>query len=106
MAEENKKMTKMTLDKLALMIGRGFNAVDGRLDKVDASLVVLEVDMKEVKGDIAATKTGIRELINTLDAFLKRLTDREEEFTILKREMGLVKKILKEKLQIDVDALK
>ncbi|MBI2063318.1 MAG: hypothetical protein HYT61_03750 [Candidatus Yanofskybacteria bacterium] len=34
MAEKNKK-GKMTLDKLALMVGNGFNAVDKRFEQVD-----------------------------------------------------------------------
>jgi len=104
---------KMTLDKLALMVGRGFNEVGGRLDKVDSRLdkvdvrlMVIETDLKEVKSDIVDIKAGIRDLAGTLDAFLKRLTDREEEFIIMKREMEIVKSVLKEKLNVDVDALK
>ena len=104
---------KMTLDKLALMVGSGFNEVggrldkmDGRLDKVDVRLMVIETDLKEVKSDIVDIKAGIRDLADTLDAFLKRLTDREEEFTIMKREMEIVKSVLKEKLNVDVDAFK
>jgi hypothetical protein len=47
---------KMTLDKLALIGGHGFDAVDkhldgmdGRLSGVEAGIAVLTVDMQEVK---------------------------------------------------------
>jgi len=100
----------MTLDKLSLMMGRGFNAVDKRFDavdkrfdSVDARLSVLESDSKEMKHEMAVLKASIRELTNTLDAFLKRLTDHEGEFELLKREMKFVKKILKEKLHVDLE---
>lgn len=49
-----KQKTKMTLDDLWLMIGRGFNAGDKRFDSVDekfnsvnARLAVLEVGSRE-----------------------------------------------------------
>jgi septation ring formation regulator EzrA len=72
------------------------DAQGNSLDDVDAHLVVIE-------SDISAMKANIRELTNTLDAFLKRLTAHEEEFELLKREMKFVKKILKEKLHVDLE---
>ena len=111
MAEREKK--EITLDDLALMMGRGFDAVDKRFDAVDKRLGAvevgvsnLEIDMREVKQRLDKLEDKIAELVGTLDAFLKRLTDREEEFTLLKREMGIVKKVLQEKLHVDVDSLK
>ncbi|HUZ92471.1 MAG TPA: hypothetical protein VNG29_00540 [Candidatus Paceibacterota bacterium] len=108
--KQSKRVAGMTLDKLSLMMGRGFNAVDKRFDavdkrfdSVDARLSVLESDSKEMKHEMAVLKASIRELTNTLDAFLKRLTDHEGEFELLKREMKFVKKILKEKLHVDLE---
>ena len=117
----------MTLEKLAQMMGRGFTGVDekfksvdekfkkvdarfdnvdARLDNIEAGLTVLEVDVKEVKNRLDKIEVAIANLAGTLDAFLKRLTDREEEFVIMKREIGIIKQILKEKLRVDVDLLK
>ena len=97
------KSQKMTLDKLALMMGRGFNAVDERFDSVDGRLVVLEADMKEVKVRLTKVEENIASLTGTLDAFLKRLTDHEEEMHIMKNEMKMIKQVLKEKLHVDID---
>ncbi|MBI4085804.1 MAG: hypothetical protein HY433_01000 [Candidatus Liptonbacteria bacterium] len=76
-----KKNGGMTLDKLALMMGRGFNATDKkfdsinkRFDSVDARLAVLEVDARETKKRLDKIEESIAGLANTLDAFLKRLT--------------------------------
>lgn len=96
----------MTLDKLGLMMGRGFNAVDQRFDSVDARLAVLEVDAREVKKRLDKIEESIANLAGTLDAFLKHLTAHEEEFKILKVEVGIMKRVLKEKLNVDVDVLK
>ena len=107
------KKSKITLDDLALMIGRGFNATDKkldkvkeRLDKVQAGVAVLSVDMHEVKSRLDKIEETMSNLTTTLDAFLKRLTDHEEEFKILKREVKIMKSILKEKLNVDVDVLR
>jgi tetrahydromethanopterin S-methyltransferase subunit G len=111
MAEKEKKET--TLGDLALMMGRGFNdvgvrldKVDGRLDSLEASVAVLTVDMKDVKGRLDKIDEKIGDLVTTLDAFLKRLTAHEEEFEIMKKEMKIMKEILREKLHVDVDSLK
>ena len=76
-----KKNGGMTLDKLALVMGRGFNAVDKRFDSVDqrfdlveARLAVLEVDGQEIRKRLDKIEESIARLANTLDAFLKRLT--------------------------------
>ena len=90
-----KKNGGMTLDKLALVMGRGFNAtdkrfdlidkkfvgidqrfdsVDQRFDLVEARLAVLEVDGQEIRKRLDKIEESIARLANTLDAFLKRLT--------------------------------
>ncbi|MDO8516084.1 MAG: hypothetical protein Q7S28_02430 [bacterium] len=44
----------------------------------------------------------IDRLVTTLDAFLKRLTDTEQEFTFMKNEIDRIKAVLKEKLGVDI----
>ena len=41
-------------------------------------------------------------LTNTLDKFLKRMTDMEDEFTIMRNDLNRVKKVLKEKLGVEL----
>jgi hypothetical protein len=43
------------------------------------------------------------ELTRTLDKFLKRLSDIEEEFTIMKTDLNRVKAVLREKLGVVLD---
>lgn len=43
------------------------------------------------------------ELTKTLDKFLKRLTDIEEEFTFMKADLNRVKAVLREKLGVVLD---
>jgi predicted Zn-dependent peptidase len=42
-------------------------------------------------------------LTNTLDKFLKRLTDMEEEFTFMKEDLKRVKAVIREKLGVSLD---
>lgn len=48
-------MAKITIDKLAQMVQKGFNAVDKRFDGVDQRLDRLEKDVKEIKYDLKET---------------------------------------------------
>jgi hypothetical protein len=43
------------------------------------------------------------QLITTLDKFLKRLTDIEEEFVFMKGDLKRVKAVLREKLGVSLD---
>ncbi len=74
-------------------------------DIVDKKIQPLRSEMQAefalVHKDINALCEQIQQLTITLDKFLKRLTDHEEEFTILKSEMKQVKQVLKEKLGVD-----
>ena len=68
-------------DVLLEAINHKFSEVDRRLDKIEKT---------------------IQSLVTTLDVFLKRLTAHEGEFEIMKAEMALVKKALKQKLGVDI----
>lgn len=64
-----------------------------------------------LKGEIVNSEARIREefrlemnkLANTLDKFLKRLTDFSDEFKIVKARLAKVEKILREKLGVTID---
>jgi hypothetical protein len=45
----------------------------------------------------------LNELITTLDKFLKRVTDIEDEFTFMKEDLKRVKAVLREKLGVTLD---
>ncbi|MBU2037471.1 hypothetical protein KJ866_04735 [Patescibacteria group bacterium] len=60
----------------------------------------LEKSKEEIKEEF---KTEIEKLANTLDKFLKRLTDFNDEFKIVKARLAKVEKILQERLGVAID---
>ena len=96
----------MTLEKLAQIMGQGFGSVDKRFENVEMRLILIENKLEEHDKRFEAIEKKLSELTDILDAFLKRLTAHEEEFAILKSEVSFMKKILKDKLGVDVDRLR
>ena len=45
----------------------------------------------------------LNSLTNTLDRFLKRLTDTEEEFVFMKHDVNRIQAIRREKLGVTID---
>lgn len=94
------------------------NAVDekiGRVDKhidtleksIDAKLSITEIRiLAAVDKKILASEERINrkldKLITTLDKFLKRLTDLEDEFTIMKHDLNRLKEVVRDKLGVDL----
>ena len=103
------------------------DAVDHRLEKQNASLIT-EMDRrfasqdKRIEARFAAQNIAIltavdkrlekleqrfigklNSLTNTLDHFLKRLTDTEEEFVFMKHDVNRIKAVLREKLGVVLD---
>lgn len=69
------------------------------LSAVDAKMSKLEkrIDKLEIKID-----QRFNQLITTLDKFLKRLTNLEDEFVMMKLDINRMKKIIREKLGVDL----
>lgn len=65
-------------------------------------LEAVNAGFQETRKDIAELRESINRLTTTLDAFLKRLTDFEDEFTILKAEVAKMKTFLKKKFGVDL----
>lgn len=93
-------MEKLLADQTEVIL----NAVDERMDiKISASeaRILAAVDKK-----LAALETRINQkfdkLITTLDKFLKRLTDIEDEFEMMKHDINRMKKVIKEKLGVNL----
>lgn len=77
-----KKDIQELLNQQTLVI---LNAVDERLGKME-----IRINKK------------IDKLTSTLDNFLKRLTDMETEFEMIKADLNRVKKIIREKLGVEL----
>ena len=76
-------------------------AVDERLGVREVSLI----SEMEKRFDHTEKRFGdkLDKLMTTLDRFLKRLTDFEDEFQLLKREVSRIKAAIREKLGVTVE---
>lgn len=63
-----------------------FDAIDRRFDKLEQRFM-----------------QKLNSLTNTLDHFLKRITDMEEEFTFMKHDVNRIKAVLREKLGVTLE---
>lgn len=68
------------------------------INEIDERLHVMEARMDKKY----AKEETVRQLAVTLDKFLKRLIDNDDEFTLLKAEVDLIKKTFKEKFNIEI----
>jgi ribosomal protein L29 len=76
------------------------HAVDERLAAHEAGLTVtIEKHSEHVEKRF---DQKLDKLMTTLDRFLKRLTDFEDEFHLLKREIARMKSVLREKLGVTI----
>lgn len=69
---------------------------------VESKLVFVDQNVRELRRDVDGLREQIQSLTISLDRFLKQLADYKDEFIILKTEVDQIKKILKEKLGVDV----
>jgi len=64
-------------------------------------LTAVDERLLPIRSDIGELKTSMNKLVNTLDAFLKRLTTLEDGFEAVKYELNRIKTFLKEKLDFE-----
>ena len=64
-------------------------------------IILSAVDEKLKKTELSINEK-INQLTNTLDEFLKRLTIAEDEFEVMKLDINRMKKIIKEKLGVEL----
>ncbi len=80
------------------------NNVNKRFDKLTTAFGSLEVDMIDVKTDLAGMDKKYDGAFEKLDKFLGRLTDQESESTLLKNEQSVIKTALNHKLGLNIDS--
>lgn len=76
-----------------------FKKIDNRFDALET---VFEHRFQKVESEIGELRMEIRRLAVTLDNFVKMMTDYKEEFIILKGEVDQIKRILKQKLGVEI----
>lgn len=75
-------------------------AVDNRLERSEARTLAA-IDNRLERSEARFNKK-LDQLMTTLDRFLKWLTDAEDEFVILKKDVNQIKTVLKEKLGVNL----
>ncbi|OGZ73061.1 MAG: hypothetical protein A2908_01920 [Candidatus Staskawiczbacteria bacterium RIFCSPLOWO2_01_FULL_38_12b] len=93
------KNKKITIDDLALMMKKGFDGVDRKLDIQDEKISEIKTEIRAL--DLKFSQK-MNELTTTLDRFLKRMTDMEDEFAMMKNDLNRMKKVIREKLGVDL----
>ena len=97
------KQLEKILDQQTKVI---LNAVDTRLQKTDLRIGLLEQRVEAVNVRLGKMEARINQkldkLTTTLHKFLKRLTNLEDEFEIMKHDLNRLKKVVREKLGVDL----
>ena len=68
----------------------------------EQTAIILDAVDQKIKSLDLSFNQKLDNLITTLDSFLKRMTDMEEEFTMMRHDLSRVKKVIKEKLGVDL----
>jgi len=107
------KKKNITIDDLALMMKKGFDSVDKRFEQIDKKfeLVDKRFDLVDYRMNLIEKRIDKMEerfnqkfdkLMTILDAFLKRMTDNEDEMTMMRNDINRIKKAIKEKLGVEL----
>jgi molybdopterin converting factor small subunit len=83
------------------------SAVDEKLSKTDSKMAIMEVRLvstidEKIKQSEERINRKIDKLTTTIDKFLVRLTRMEDEFEIMKFDINRLKKVVGEKLGVDL----
>jgi tetrahydromethanopterin S-methyltransferase subunit G len=83
---KNKK--ELTIDDLALMIGKGFNSMDQRFDRVEGRLEKVEKEVKLVKLEVEDVKLRLDNVAHRFE--LNALEQKfEKRFRVLEIKAGV-----------------
>jgi len=94
------KQTTVILSAVDERINSFEKKSEGRLSITEIN-IIFAVDKKLQKMELRINQK-IEKLTITLDKFLKRLTDMEDEFAIMKMDINRLKKVIQEKLGVDL----
>ena len=86
-------------------IDRRFDAQDKRLEERFAAqnIAILTAVDKRLEKFENLFRDELSRPTNTLDKFIKRLTDTEEEFVFMKHDVNRIKAVLREKVGVALD---
>lgn len=92
MKKDNQKKKKMTLDKLAGMVQRGFvdaeERLGNRIDGIEQRLGGIEQRLDDVVLDVSDLKRGQKEILKKLDEKVERV-----EFVKVEKRVNVLEKV-------------
>ena len=106
MKETTQQISKKDIEQLlknqtTVILDAVDNRIGGLATKIDLINLEARIDKKlEVMEKRWSKKFD--KLTTTLDKFLKRMTDMEDEFTMMRADLDRVKKVIREKLGVDL----
>ena len=108
--EDIKETFTEIMEPFSNAVKEDFNQIDKKLDEakkerseLKTDVVSLKVEFQEVKSDLAEIKENIGNTFTKLDEFLVLYRKLDQEFTMMKEDIRRVKKIIKEKLGVNLD---
>ena len=87
------------LDAIDVRIGKSELKIDKRFELTDKRFELIEKRIDKMEERI---NKKIDRLTTTLDKFLKRMSDIEDELKIMKADINRLKKIISEKLGVEI----
>ena len=103
------KIEKLLNEQTAVILGavdEKIGKIDQRMGGVEGKIEILDQRMTGLEKKLEKMEIRINQkidrLLTSLDKFLKKLTDLEDEFTIMKADINRMKKVIKVKLGIDL----
>ena len=96
-----------SLDKKVGSVDAKVGALGEKVGKLESRFNVVDQETLDIKKRLDLMEMRINQkidrLMTTLDKFLKKITDMEDEFTFMKAEIKRIKSILQEKLGVTMD---
>lgn len=99
-------------DLVSAQTGVILGAVDERFGKIDKRIdekfetmdAYFDKRFDKIESEMTAVRQSINELTLTLDNFIKRFTNYEEEITLIKARVDKMAEFLKEKFGVEISA--
>ena len=104
MPQKQTAKSNIEVKKIEKLLNQQTNII---LSAVDEKLIATKIGiLASVDQKLAKMETRINQkfdkLITTLDKFMKRLTDMEDEMEMMKLDINRIKKVVREKLGVDL----
>lgn len=87
------------------MIDKRFDKVEKRLDDHDKKFISIETNLSILREDFSEMKDIVNSIYNRLDKLIAMFEKTEQENIIIKARLLKIEKVLKERFQIDINAI-